>query len=254
MDIPAYLPDGPAAIEEMAGLEEGIRLVDEAAGRVLDILRRAGRLDSAIVVFTTDHGMAMPRAKCTLYDAGIEVALLVRWPEGGVQAGAVVTEMVSNIDVLPTMLDAAGVQIPPGVQGRSLLPLLRGERHDERHAVFAEKTFHSYYDPMRAIRTRRHKLIRNFETAFLVEVPGDIQAGAIFRADPTPYSKDRLAVVELYDLEADPLETRNLAGQPDVADVERKLSASLWKWMRETGDPLLRGPVPSPRYRLAMES
>jgi len=254
MDIPAYLPDGRAAIEEMAGLEEGIRLVDEAAGRVLEVLRRAGRLDSAIVVFTTDHGMAMPRAKCTLYDAGIEVALLMRWPEGGVQAGTVLTEMVSNIDVLPTMLDAAGVRIPPGVQGRSLMPLLRGERHEERQAVFAEKTFHSYYDPMRAIRTRRHKLIRNFETAFLVEVPGDIQAGAIFRADPTPYSKDRPAVVELYDLEADPLETRNLAGQPDVADVERKLSASLWKWMRETGDPLLRGPVPSPRYRLAMES
>ena len=254
LDLPPYLPDGRAAVEEMAALEEGIRLMDEAAGRVLEALRQAGRADSAFVVFTTDHGMAMPRAKCTLYDPGLEVSLLMRWPEGGVQAGATLPQLVSNIDVLPTILDAAAVDHPPGVQGRSLLPMLRGEPQAGREAIFAEKTFHSYYDPMRGIRTRRHKLIRNFESAFLVEVPGDIQAGAIFRSDPTLYSRDRPAIVELYDLEADPSETRNLAGTTEVADVERKLNAALWRWMRETEDPLLKGPVPSPRYRLAMQS
>lgn len=252
LDLPPYLPDGPAAVEEMIALEEGIRLMDEAAGRVLDILRAAGRADGALIVFTTDHGMAMPRAKCTLYDPGIEVCLLMRWPDGGVRGGAVLPQMVSNIDVMPTMLEATGVKAPLGVQGRSVLPLLRGDEYQERDAVFVEKTFHSYYDPMRGIRTRRHKLIRNFETAFLVEVPGDIQAGTIFRADPTLYSKDRPAIVELYDLEADPLETRNLAGTKEVADIEKKLGGALWRWMRETDDPLLKGPVPSPRYRLAM--
>ena len=107
---------------------------------------------------------------------------------------------------------------------------------------------------MRCIRTGTHKLIRNFETAFAVEVPGDIQAGAIFRADPSLYSRDRPAVVELYDLDADPLEQRNLAGRAEVAEVEKRLNAELWRWMRETADPLLEGPVPSPRYRLAIES
>lgn len=252
LDLPPYLPDGPAAFEEMTALEEGIRLMDVAAGRVLDVLRAAGRADNAFIVFTTDHGMAMPRAKCTLYDPGIEVCLLMRWSDGGVRGGAVLPQMVSNIDVMPTILDAAGVAAPSGVQGRSVLPLLRGEAFQERDAVFVEKTFHSYYDPMRGIRTRRHKLIRNFETAFLVEVPGDIQAGAIFRADPTLYSRDRPAIVELYDLEADPLETRNLAGTRQVAEIEKKLGAALWRWMRETEDPLLKGPVPSPRYRAAM--
>ena len=120
--------------------------------------------------------------------------------------------------------------------------------------LFRSKTFHSYYDPMRCVRTRRHKLIRNFEMAFAVEVPGDIQAGPIFRADPTRYSKDRASLVELYDLEADPLEQRNLAGTNDVAGIEERLSAELWRWMRETNDPLLNGPIASPRYRLAMES
>jgi N-sulfoglucosamine sulfohydrolase len=246
LEIPSYLPDGPEAVAEMAGLRAGIRLTDEAVGRVLDALEIAGRAGNAVVVFTTDHGAAMPRAKCTLYDPGLEVALLLRWPEGDIHG--VRDEMVSNVDVLPTLLEAAGIAIPDGVQGRSLL-------HDGgRDMIFAEKTFHSYYDPMRCVRTRRHKLIRNFETAFAVEVPGDIQAGPIFRANPTRYSRDRPNVVELYDLEDDPLEQRNLAGLPEMAEVEKKLSEELWRWMRETDDPLLKGPVPSPRYRMAMET
>jgi len=107
---------------------------------------------------------------------------------------------------------------------------------------------------MRCIRTSTHKLIRNFEAAFLVEVPGDIQRGPIFRAHPDLYSTDRPSTVEVYDLEADPLEQENLAGGEEVAEIERRLSAELWSWMRDTDDPLLRGPVPSPRYRQAMGS
>ncbi len=246
VEVPAFLPDTPEARSELAALQVAIADMDAEVGRVLAQLDRAGRADDAIVVFTTDHGLAMPRAKCTLYDPGLEVALIIRWPAGGLTG--VRDELVSNIDVLPTLFQAAGIAIPSGVQGRSLLMA-----DAPREAIFAEKTFHSYYDPMRCIRTRRHKLIRNFETAFLVEVPGDIQAGPIFRADPTRYSTDRPSVVELYDLEADPLEQRNLAGTKEVAEIEEHLSGELWRWMRETDDPLLLGPVPSPRYRLAMQ-
>jgi len=158
------------------------------------------------------------------------------------------------VDVLPTLLECAGIQVPPHVQGRSLLPLLRGEAYQPRRSIFAEKIFHSYYDPMRCVRTEHHKYIRNFESAFAIEVPGDIQAGPIFRADPSRYSRDRPSIVELYDLDADPLEQRNLAGTREVAEVEKRLSAELWRWMRETDDPLLEGPVRSPRYRQAIES
>jgi arylsulfatase A-like enzyme len=204
------------------------------------------------VVFTTDHGLAMPRAKCTLYDPGLEVALIVGWPEGGIGSKSVRTELISNIDVLPTLLEAAGAGVPAEIQGRSFLALLRGGAYEPREAIYAEKTFHSYYDPMRCIRTRRHKYIRNFETAFAVEVPGDVQQGPIFRANASRYSTDRPNVVELYDLEADPLEEHNLAGSPGVIAIEEELSAELGRWMRETEDPLLLGPVASPGYRLAM--
>jgi N-sulfoglucosamine sulfohydrolase len=253
VDIPAYLPAGPEAESELRALQVAIRDMDTAVGRVLAALDKAGRAERALVIFTTDHGLAMPRAKCTLYDPGLEVALLMHCPAGGIGGGAR-RELVSNIDVLPTVLEAAGVAPPDGIQGRSLLPLLRGAAYEPREAVFAEKTFHSYYDPMRCIRTHRHKYIRNFETGFAVEVPGDIQLSPIFRADPSRYSSDRLNVVELYDLDADPLEQRNLAGTPGAKAVEQELGDELWSWMRETDDPLLNGPIPSPRYRQAMQS
>jgi arylsulfatase A-like enzyme len=244
--IPGYLPAGPEAVEEMTAVEQTIAAMDSAVGRVLSALERAGRGDDALVVFTTDHGLAMPRAKCTLYDPGLEVALLIRWPTGEIGEGLASSELYSNIDVLPSLLEASGLPVPTGVQGRSLFG-------PGRDAVFAEKTFHSYYDPMRCVRTHRHKLIRNFEAAFAVEVPADIQAGPIFRSDPSRYSADRRNVVEFYDLEDDSLEMTNLAGRSEVADVESRLSEQLLRWMRETGDPLLAGPIASPRYRLAIE-
>jgi N-sulfoglucosamine sulfohydrolase len=251
--IPGYLPAGREAAEEMTALEGSITRMDAAAGRVLAALEKSGRAERALVVFTTDHGLAMPRAKCTLYDPGLEVAVIVRWPGGGIGNGVVPLELVSNIDVLPTLLEGAGAAAPAGIQGRSFLPLLRGDAYEPREAIFAEKTFHSYYDPIRCVRTQRHKYIRNFETGFAVEVPADIQQGPIFRANPSRYSTDRPNVVELYDLEADPLEERNLAGTPSLKTVEDELGAELWRWMHETDDPLLSGPVASPRYRQAMQ-
>jgi arylsulfatase A-like enzyme len=252
LQVPPYLPEIPAATEEVAALQGAIHKVDLQVGRILETLDTVGIADRTLVVFSADHGLAMPRAKCTLYDPGIGIALLVRWPEGGVSPGIAVEGLVSNVDVLPAVLEAAGAPVPARVQGTSLLAAARGTGRGGREAVFAEKTYHSYYDPMRCVRTERYKVIRNFESAFAVEVPGDVQQGAIFRADPARYTTDRHSVVELYDLERDPLEQRNLAGQVDVAEIERRLDARLWGWMEETEDPLLLGPIPSPVYHLAM--
>src|SRR5256886_3624162 len=161
----------------MTAVEQTITTMDSAVGRVLHALETAGRAANALVVFTTDHGLAMPRAKCTLYDPGLEVALIVRWPEGDIGRGVANSGLVSNIDVLPTLLEACGIAIPANVQGRSLFGA-------GRDAVFAQKTFHSYYDPIRFARTRRHKLIRHFETAFAVDGPRDTPQGRHFRPKP----------------------------------------------------------------------
>jgi N-sulfoglucosamine sulfohydrolase len=251
--VPPYLPQIPEAREEMVALQGAIHEVDQTIGRVLDALESVGIAQNTLVIYSADHGLAMPRAKCTLYDAGIGIALIVRWPDGGVQAGLAVSELVSNVDVLPTIMEAAALPIPAEVQGTSFLALLRGEPHRAREAIYAEKTFHSYYDPMRCVRTERFKYIRNFETAFAVEVPGDVQLGPIFRSDPGRYSFDRQHMVEFYDLLADPLEEYNLMGDTGLAEVQRELDRRLWQWMEETKDPLLSGPVASPRYRMVMK-
>jgi N-sulfoglucosamine sulfohydrolase len=250
--VPSYLPKGEAARGEMAALQGAVREVDGAMGVVLEALDDAGLSEMALVVFTADHGIAMPRAKCTLYDPGIEVTLIVRWAGGDIEKGWVVPDLVSNVDVLPTLPEAAEALVPDNVQGRSFLPLLRREPYRARDVVCAEKTFHSYYDPMRCVRTERYKYIRNFEAAFLVEVPGDVQEGPVFRSHSERYSKERSQEAELYDLHADPFEQNNLAGNPRFEEVERELGARLWSWMEQTEDPLLDGPVASPACRRAL--
>ena len=250
--IPPYVPQESASEREFAALQGAIHRTDASCGCILSALDETPLRDDTFVIFTTDHGIAMPRAKCTLYDPGIEVALLLRWPRAGVDRGRVVNELTSNVDVLPTVLEAAGAPRPGFLQGRSFLSLLKGGSFAPRTAVYAEKTWHSYYDPMRAIRTGSFKLIRNFETGFAVEVPGDVQSGEIFRLHPELYSTDREATVELYDLDADPAEQRNLAGTQELAAVEDELDRRLWKWMENTDDPLLRGPIASPRLAGAL--
>jgi N-sulfoglucosamine sulfohydrolase len=244
--VPAYLPDAPQSREEMAALQGAIKQADAAIGRLLGLLQKAKLHDNTIFVFVADHGIAMPRAKCTLYDAGIGVALILSWPEGGVREGTAVPSLVSNIDILPTLLDLIGAPVPGAVQGISMRNLLRGLPHVHRTEIFSEKTWHSYYDPMRSVRTERFKLIQNFETAPDVEIPADVEQSSIFRDFVSLYHSRTHQPIELYDLIADPWELDNLAEQPALTGVREELLSKLWDWMRDTGDPLLEGCIPSP--------
>ena len=247
VDIPAYLPDAPESHSDLAAFQGAIRQMDAGVGRILAGLDEVGLTESTCVVFATDHGAAMPRAKCTLYDPGIEVAVLWRWPSAGIGNGRVVAQLISNVDVTPTLLDGLGLAPPLALQGTSFWPLLQGRLYTPRTEVFAEKTFHTYYEPMRAIRTEWHKLIVNFEVSTRVDVPSDIRESPIY-----PLMRSQLddvrRPVELYDLQADAWEQHNLAGSPDHIAVESDLHDRLFTWMQATDDPLLRGPVASPYY------
>ena len=249
--VPGYLPDAPESRQDMAAFQGAIRQMDAGVGRILSALDELGVADTTCVIFATDHGAAMPRAKCTLYDPGIEVALLWRWPSAGLGGGRVVSEMVSNVDVTPSLLEGLGLPLPPAMQGRSIWPLLTGRAYAPRSEIFAEKTFHTYYEPMRAVRTARHKLIVNFEVSTRVDVPSDIRESPIYPLMLADFDGVR-PPVELYDLEEDPWEQRNLSGTTEVADVEADLRHRLLAWMESTNDPLLRGPVPSPYYADAL--
>jgi N-sulfoglucosamine sulfohydrolase len=252
--VPPWLRDTPAGRAELAELQGAVHYVDRAIGRVLDRLADLGLADQTLVVYTPDHGLALPRAKCSLYGPGLEVALLVRYPAGGWAGGRVQPELVSNVDVFPTVLEAVGLAVPASVQGRSFAPLLDGRPYRPRDCVFGEMTFHDYYDPRRCVRTATHHLIVNFTAAPAFMNPSQSWRP---RTDPLVPPKPALAyhpVVELYDLVADPHERVDLADDPACAAVRADLLARLHAWMRETGDPLLAGAVTPPMHHWALQA
>jgi N-sulfoglucosamine sulfohydrolase len=251
VEVPPYLPQSAAARLEFAELQGVIGALDTAVGRIWQAMQELNLVDETWLIFTVDHGLAMPRAKCTLYDPGLQTALIMLAPGLGLAGGRVCDELVSNVDLLPTVLEMLGVTIPERVQGRSFAGLLRRQHHAPRAYLFAEKTFHTAYEPQRAVRTTRFKLIWNAETG-IMNVPGDIMHSPIY-----PEMIDQVVVerppFELYDLEEDPLEFTNRCNDPRYAEVFADLRRRLWAWMQETGDPLLDGPLASPFYRRGLE-
>ncbi len=243
---PAPLPDTPTTRHDMACYQASARILDGGMGAVLDALDEAGLAEGTLVICTTDHGIAFPGMKCNLTDHGIGVMLIMRGP-GGFTGGKVCDALVSQIDVFPTLCDLLDIEPPAWLQGRSMMPLVRGEAEEINDAIFSEVTYHAAYEPMRCARTRRWKYIRRYDDRGRPVLPN---------CDDNP-SKDlwlehgwrewRLAQEELYDLVFDPNEARNVAGDPAMADVLAEMRDRLGRWMRETDDPILEGlPVPAP--------
>jgi N-sulfoglucosamine sulfohydrolase len=252
--VPPWLRDEPPAREELAELQGAIHYLDAAVGTLLEGVRALGIEENTLVIFTTDHGVALPRAKCSLYDPGVEVALLMRLPARGWTGGRVLRPLVSNIDLFPMLLELAGVQGVDAVQGLSLTPLLDGAIDTHRDTIFAEMTYHDYYHPQRAIRTETHKLIVNFTNAPSFMDPSQSWLRRTRPVVPAQPASSYTPAIELYDLTRDPLEWTNLEEQPDNAAIRDDLLARLGDWMRDTHDPLLDGAVTSPRHRLAVDA
>lgn len=239
--IPGYLRDTAGTRQELAELQGAIRHADAQFGRLLKAVDEL----NTIVIFTSDHGIAMPRAKCSLYNPGIEVALLVRGPGWkGIR-----NELISNIDVVPTLLEALDLPVPPNVQGRSFVPLLTGQRYTTRTEIFAEMTYHDYYDPRRCIRTATHKLIANFTTAYSFMDPSQSWRPRSDTTVPQNHALTYHDPIELYDLRQDRWEHSNLANQPEYAGVRCELLNRLRRHLIETSDPIFQGAVTNPQQR-----
>lgn len=234
---PAFLPNTELVRKSMAAFYGSVSFMDEQVGKILDTLNETGLAQNTLVIFTTDHGISFPRAKSTLYDPGLTTALIMRWP-GRIKPGTVVNHLLGNIDLLPTQLELLGLPIPPPIQGRSFAQTLLGGSYTPHEQLFMERNFHDDFDPMRCVRTARHKLIRNYSEKNYFKVPSQCTEEDSFlsmrdsgRARPFE---------ELYDLEKDPLEFRNVAGDPAYASKLEDLRQRLDGWMRDTGD-YLRG-------------
>jgi N-sulfoglucosamine sulfohydrolase len=247
---PPFLPDTAEIREDVASYKASARSLDHGVGTVLNALHQTGLDDRTLVICTTDHGLAFPTAKASLLDRGIGVMLMIRGP--GFGGGRAYDELVSQVDLYPTICDAVGIEHPPWLVGRSLIPLVNGDEDPgTRREVFSELTYHAAHEPQRAIRTERYKYIRRFD-----EYPYPVLANC----DDSP-SKDAylargwatrpVARERLHDLFFNPGEGRNSIDDPAYAEIRDELRARLDGWMHETNDPLLEWPVvPPPGARI----
>ncbi len=239
------LPDTEDIRRDTAAFMTSAGIADAAVGRVLKSLKDSGLSEDTAVIYTTDHGPALPGMKCTLYDLGISVGMILDYP-GNPSKGMVYDTLVSHVDIFPTLCELCGVKKPDWIQGISFLPVLEQRTEEIRTEIYSEITYHAAYEPVRSIRTRRHKLIRRFDDDLSV---------ALANIDDSPAKTLLLDQgclecahdeTELYDLYADPGEKKNLAGDPAYAGIMEELSLKLDLWMETTGDPLRYGPVKAP--------
>jgi N-sulfoglucosamine sulfohydrolase len=245
--VPYFLPDQPEVRQELAEYYQAVSRLDHGVGVMLETLRKTGRADSTLVLFLSDNGIPFPGAKTTQYDPGLRLPLLISSPVQK-RRGVVNQAMVHWVDIMPTILEWAGVKALP-LHGRSLLPILEEEQPKGWDAVFGSHVFHEItnYYPMRTIRTRTHKYILNLASPLPFPFASDLYGsqswqGVLRRGDKLMGSRSVEAYVqrpreELYDLVKDPQELKNVAGDADEAAVLKELRGRLRDWQERTRDP-----------------
>lgn len=252
VEVPAFLPDTPAIRAHVGTFYAALRHYDRFVGEVWQALEAASLREDTLLVVTTDHGIAHPRAKGTLFDPGNHNLMLWSRP-GHVPAGKKVHALLSSVDFAPTVCALCGLPPKETFQGTSYADLLVSPALEEttpvREHVFTELTYHDLYNPMRAVRSDRYKYIRNYEAERISlpdSLPGDIRHARSWHEWVRAGTNTTRAPEEFYDLQADPLEEHNLL--PDHPDhpALAPLRAALDEYLARTGDPILDGPYPVP--------
>ncbi|MBI3681067.1 MAG: sulfatase [Acidobacteria bacterium] len=240
--------DSPAQRERTANYLNAVARLDTGVGLLMKALEDSGQAGNTVVLFCGDHGPPFARGKTTVYESGLRIPFLLRWP-GVTSPGVASKRFVSTVDILPTILDAAGLEAPQPLHGASLRAAIQGRRW--RDYLAAEFHFHGArpFYPRRAIRDSRYKLIHNLLAGRArpsTGIDGDFafQISRESRYERTPIRRafDTFAdppEFELYDLASDPIEFDNLAGKPEFSAVRKRLAQALVKWRRETSDPFL---------------
>ena len=254
VQVPPFLPDTPTCRAELAQYAQSCSRIDQGVGQLVQQLKDAGVYDNTVIIYTADHGMAFPGGKTTVYEGGMRVPMVVRSPDID-QPGGVCNAMVSLVDLVPTILDAAGAlpkKLPADLHGRSFYRVLNQENPSGWDVVRASHTFHeiTMYYPMRVIRTRKYKLIWNIAHGLPYPFASDLWAAPtwqdIYKQGPDAYYGKRTVQdyihrpkFEFFDLQADPDEAVNLIDSPKYAEVIEDLKSQLKAFQKETKDPWL---------------
>lgn len=244
--------DNPQLRQQTADHYNCMMRLDTLIGDLLQVLEESGKARDTFVAYFADHGADMLRGKRTSYEGGTRIPFIIRWP-GQAKTQLVSTELVSLLDLAPTLLEATGAALIPNLPGKSLMPLMKGRKTEWRTHLFTEFHLHSAQNfyPQRTIRNDRYKLILNL-------MPGRVNPGNQFTLNrfyedliatidqaPDPIrsayrNMQRPPIFELYDLKEDPHEFNNLADDPNYGEIRTDLEKRLDAWRHETRDPMLK--------------
>jgi len=250
--LPPHLPDLPGVRGDLARYCGEVERADRSFAEAMAVLRKHGQEANTLVIFMGDNGMAFPHGKGSLYDPGLNVPLIARWP--GHIKPAVTRTLISGEDLAATFMDAGGAALPKGVSGRSFYPLLTGGRYEPREHIFGARLFHgngaftpetkaSTFDLSRCVRGNRYKLIYNVTPQMEYwpvdsaqdpgwqEILAAHKAGTLKPEHESAYFQRPRPVLELFDLESDPGELNNLAGRPELRDIQQSLMEAMQEKM-----------------------
>jgi arylsulfatase A-like enzyme len=246
LKVPPYYPDNEVVRNELARNYSNLYEMDSLAGLVIAELKKEGLLESTVIFFYSDHGGPLPRQKREIYDTGLKVPLIIRFPDRQM-AGMVVDEMISFVDFAPTLLSLTHYPIPDYLQGQAFLG---PEKANPRSYIFAARDrLDDEYDMVRGVRDKQYKYFKNFQPGkpYIMDIEYRMQmdlmqeliraheAGEL-NADQELWFAQTKPDEELYDLYNDPYELNNLAGDPEYEDKLIELRNELENWQNQYGD------------------
>lgn len=248
MIVPPFLSDDAETRQDLASYHNEISRFDYFIGQVMAELEKQGQLENTLLLIMADNGAAFPRAKTRLHDTGMKTPFVAHWPAGIGKAGTPSQSLVSAIDIAPTVLGLAQVPVAETMQGVSFAPVLADPTAQVRCYAFSEHNWHDYEAHGRAIRSEGFLYLRNNRPQFSWQGPADAVASVSFqqlraRRDAGTLTPEQADVFlaprpaeELYRTQADPLQMKNLADDPDYASVKKQLVEKLDAWIEATHD------------------
>lgn len=249
LKLPPYLVDTPLTRRVRARYYGEVTYLDQQVGRVMDFVEKSGQADNTLFLFVSEQGSSLPHGKWTLYDVGIRSATIARWP-AKIKAGTTSDALCQYIDFLPTFVEMAGGKPLSNIDGRSILNVFTGKATTARDFVFAEETSRGIIAGpeaygIRAVADKRWKYILNLNpdaTFKNTETRTPRFASWVEKAKNDAFAKEQVEryqhrpPVELYDLQNDPFEMKNLADQPEQKPNLARLRVALDGWMKQQGD------------------
>lgn len=247
--LPAGVPDTLIAQQDVASYYDEVRRFDRYIGKVVAELKKQGVYENTLIIVLGDNGRPFARSKSTLYDGGMKTPLVVHWPKGKFETGSVSQSLVSSVDLTPLILEVAGLDVPPQVQGVSFLPVCRQADLQTREILYGERNWHVQRTCERLVRRGDFVYMRDFtpqsysfqmvdfDKAAYAELLRLKAEGKLTPEQAEAFSTNR-PVERLFDVSKDPRQLNNLAGQDAYKDVLGQMRELLADWQQRTGDSI----------------